>query len=145
VTARSGAATYGGVEVIGLPAGAADQQGIVAGYRIVSSLRLNPATPVLSLKAGSAKVTGSGSKRAVVLGVRNAGNTIQPVTGNVRLKGALGTRQRTLAAVRVLPGKTVNLLLSSVSSLRTGSYTATVQLTQGGKSTTVTKKLRITR
>jgi hypothetical protein len=145
VTARSGAVTYGGLEVVGLPAGAADRQGVVAGYRIVSSLRLNPATPVLSLKAGTAKVTGSGSRRAVVLPVRNAGNTIQPVTGSVRLKGALGTRQRALESVRVLPGKTVNVLLSSVGSLQPGSYTATVKLTQGGQSSTVTRKLRIAR
>jgi hypothetical protein len=145
VTASTGAPTFGGIEVTGLPTGADSKSGVVAGFRLVTSLRLNPATAVLSLKAGSPKVTGSGSKRAVVLPVRNTGNTIAPVTGNVRLKGALGTRQSTLAAVRVLPGKTVNVLLSSVGNLRPGSYTATVQLKQGGKTTTVAKKLTIKR
>ncbi len=37
------------------------------------------------------------------------------------------------------------MLLSSTSALKPGSYTATVRLTQGGKTTTVTKKVRVTR
>lgn len=145
VTASTGTSMFGGIEVTGLPAGTDSKSGVVAGYRLVTSLRLNPATAVLSLKAGSPKVTGSAGKRTLVLPVRNAGNTIMPVTGNVRLKGALGTRQRTLSSVRVLPGRTVNVLLGSGSSLSPGSYTATVELKQGGKTTTVTKKLTIKR
>jgi hypothetical protein len=142
VTAGTGASMYGGVEVIGLPAGADGQDGVVAGYRLVSTLRLNPATPVLDLKPGTPKVTGSGGARAAVLPLRNAGNTIQPVGISVSLKGALGTRRRT-DTLRVLPGKTVNVLLGSGAALKAGSYTATVKLTQGGKATTVTKKLRV--
>ncbi len=142
VTATTAASLYGGIEVIGIPSDA-PTSGVVAGYRIVSSLRLNPATPVLSLKARTAKVTGRGSDKAIVLPVRNAGNTVQPVDGSVRLKGALGTRQRDLSSVRILPGKTVNMLLSSARTLSAGNYTATVSLTQGGKTTTVTKKLRV--
>jgi hypothetical protein len=145
VTATTGASLYGGIEVIGLPDGADDQDGVVLGYRLVASLRLNPATPVLNLEAGSPKVTGKGSDRAVVLPVKNAGNTIQPVSGRVSLKSALGTRQRDLQSVRILPGKRVNVLLSSVSALKPGSYTATVRLTQGGKTTTISKKVRVTR
>jgi hypothetical protein len=145
VTASSGASLYGGIEVIGVPDGAEDKDGVVLGYRLVSSLRLNPATPVLSLVASSPKVTGKGSTRAVVLPVKNAGNTIQPVSGRVSLKGALGTRQRDLASLRILPGKRVNVLLSSTRALKPGSYTATVRLTQGGKTTTVSKKVRVTR
>ena len=145
VTASTGASMYGGVEVIGLPDGAADQDGVVLGYRLVSSLRLNPATPVLSLVAGSPKVTGKGADRAVVLPVKNAGNTVQPVSGSVRLKSALGTRNRDLSSLRILPGKRVNVLLSSTAALKPGSYTATVRLTQGGKTTTVTKNVRVTR
>jgi hypothetical protein len=142
VTATSAASLYGAVEVIGVPSDA-PSNGIVAGYRLVSSLRLNPAVPVLSLNAGAAKVTGTGAAKAIVLPLRNAGNTIQPVTGSVRLKGALGTRRRDLAAVRILPGRTVNVLLSNAGTLAAGSYTATVSLTQGGKTTTVTKTLRV--
>jgi hypothetical protein len=143
VTVRTSASMYGGIEVIGLPAGASDQDGVVLGYRLVSSLRLDPETPVLSLVAGNPKVTGKGSDRAVVLPLKNAGNTVQPVSGSVRLKSALGTRQRDLDALRILPGKRVNVLLSSTSALKPGSYTATVRLTQGGKTTTLTKKVRV--
>jgi hypothetical protein len=145
VTSPGGASLYGGIEVIGVPDGAEDKDGVVLGYRLVSTLRLNPATPVLSLVTSSPKVTGSGSKRAVVLPVKNAGNTVQPVSGMVSLKSALGTRQRDLESLRILPGKQVNMLLSSTSALKPGSYTATVRLTQGGKTTTVTKKVRVTR
>jgi hypothetical protein len=145
ITARSDASMFGGIEVIGVPTGADDQDGVVLGYRLVSTLRLNPATPVLSLVASNPKVTGSGSERAVVLPVKNAGNTVQPVSGSVRLKSALGTRQRDLDSLRILPGKRVNVLLSSTSSLNPGSYTATIRLTQGGKTTTLTKKVRVSR
>jgi hypothetical protein len=145
VTAGSDASLYGAVEIIGIPKGAEDEDGVVLGYRLVASLRLNPPTPVLELAAGRPKVTGKGSKRAVVLPVKNAGNTIQPVRGTVSLKSALGTRQRDLDSLRILPGKRVNVLLSSVKSLKPGSYTATVRLTQGDKTTTVKKKVRVKR
>jgi hypothetical protein len=143
--APSGGSAYGGIEVIGLPADAADQQGVVAGYRLISSLRLNPAMPVLSLKASAAKLVGTGAGRAIVLPVRNAGNTLEPVSGSVRLKGPLGTRQRSLGRLRILPGKTVNLLLSSAKSLPAGSYAATVRLVQGTQTTSITKRLRVKR
>jgi hypothetical protein len=145
VTARTGASLYGGIEVIGVPDGAEDKDGVVLGYRLVSTLRLNPTTPVLDLQAGSPKVTGKGSDRAVVLPVKNAGNTVQPVSGSVKLKSALGTRQRDLSSLRILPGKRVNVLLSSTAALKPGTYTATVRLSQGGKTTTVTKNVRVTR
>jgi hypothetical protein len=118
---------------------------VVLGYRRVTTLRLKPTAPVLSLGASQPKVTGSGAKRAVVLPVKNAGNTADPVSGDVRLKSALGTRQRDLDSLRILPGKRVNVLLSSTRSLSPGSYTVTVHLTQKGKTTTVTKKVRVTR
>jgi hypothetical protein len=143
--APSGGSAYGGLEVIGLPAGAAGKHGVVAGYRLVGSLRLDPATPVLSLKAGAAKLARTGAERAVLLPVRNAGNTLQPITGSVRLKGPLGTRRRSIGKLRILPGKTVNLLLSSAKSLPAGSYTATVRLAQGTERTTITKRVRIKR
>jgi hypothetical protein len=145
VTAATGASMFGAVEIIGIPSGAGDKDGVVLGYRLVASLRLEPATPEIDLSAGSPKVTGEGADRAVVLPVKNEGNTIQPVKGTVSLKSALGTRQRDLDSLRILPGKRVNVLLSSVKSLKPGSYTATVRLTQGGKTTTVSKKVRVSR
>jgi len=145
VTATTGASMYGAVEVIGIPDGAEDKDGVVLGYRLVASLRLLPATPEYDLAAGSPKVTGKGADRAVVLPVKNAGNTIEPVKGSVSLKSALGTHQDDLDALRILPGKRVNVLLSKVKSLKPGSYTVTVRLTQGGKTTSVSKKVRVSR
>jgi hypothetical protein len=145
VSSSTGASAYGGIEVVGIPAGSDDKDGVVLGYRLVATLRLTPATPVFNLVAGTPKVAGKGSDRAVVLPVKNAGNTVEPVKGRVSLKSALGTRQRDLESLRILPGKSVNMLLSSVRALKPGSYTATVRLTQGGKTTTVSKKVRVSR
>jgi hypothetical protein len=143
-TVTTGASEFGALEVVGIPSGAATQKGVVVGYRLLKSIRLDPAAPVYKLQAHAPKTTGSASRQQLVLPVENAGNTIAPVTGDVSLKGALGTRQRDLESVRILPGKTVNLLLTSTKSVKAGSYTATVTLKQGTTTTTVTKKkLRI--
>jgi hypothetical protein len=138
-------AEYGALEVIGLPAGASKQKGVVAGYRLISSLRLDPAKPLLSLKPGSAKLAGTSAARRLVLPVRNAGNTIQPVSGTVSLKGPLGTTQRTVAALRILPGKTVDVQLSTRKSLTAGAYTAKVKLTQGTQTTSIARTIRVKR
>jgi hypothetical protein len=134
---------YGALEVVGVPANLAKTKGIVAGYRLVNSLRYNAAKPVYSLKAGAAKVSGKGSKKALTLTVRNAGNTIAPVTGTVKLKGALGTKNGAVKATRILPAKSVAVTLASGSSLRAGSYTATVTLIQNKQKTTLTKKIKV--
>jgi len=144
VTATTGASTFGGIEVIGIPSDA-PTKGVVAGYRLISTVRLDPATPVFNVTAGTAKVVGKGAKRALVLPVKNAGNTVEPISGSVSLKGPLGTRRRDLGSIRILPGKTVYALLSSASGLSSGSYTATVTLKQGGKTFSVTKKLKVSR
>jgi hypothetical protein len=134
---------YGALEVIGLPADLDKSKGIVAGYRLVNSLRYNAATATYSLKPGAAKVSGAGKKKRLTLRVRNAGNTIAPVTGSVKLKSALGTKNGTVKATRILPGKSVAIALASMSSLRAGSYTATVTLIQNKQKTTLTKKIKL--
>jgi hypothetical protein len=144
VTATTGASTFGGIEVIGIPSDA-PTKGVIAGYRLISSVRLDPASRVYDVKAGKAKLVGKGSKRALVLPVKNAGNTVEPISGSVSLKGPLGTRRSELGSVRILPGKTVNALLSSAKKLSSGSYTATVTLKQGGKTFSVTKKLKVSK
>ena len=145
VTLRDAASVYGALEIIGLPADAASRKGVVAGYRIVSSLRYNPAARTYSLKAGAAKMTGSGSKRALALTIRNAGNTVEPVKGRVRLSGPLGTRNGSIKSTRILPGKRVALALAPASGLQAGTYKATVTLTQGKQKTTITKTVRVKR
>jgi hypothetical protein len=144
VAVTTGASTFGGIEVIGIPSDA-PTKGVIAGYRLISSVRLDPASRVYDVKAGKAKLVGKGSKRALVLPVKNAGNTVEPISGSVSLKGPLGTRRSELGSVRILPGKTVNALLSSAKKLSSGSYTATVTLKQGGKTFSVTKKLKVSK
>ncbi len=94
VTLRDAASVYGALEIIGLPADVATRKGVVAGYRIVSSLRYNPAARKYSLKAGAAKMTGSGSTRALALTIRNTGNTAEPVTGSGAAERAARHAQR---------------------------------------------------
>lgn len=134
---------YGALEVIGVPADLDKRKGVVAGYRLVNSLRYNAAAATYGLKAGAAKVSGTGKAKALTLSVRNAGNTIAPVTGSVKLKGALGTKNGTVKSTRILPGKSVAIALASGSSLRAGSYTATVTLIQNKQKTTLTKKIKV--
>jgi hypothetical protein len=125
--APAGGALYGAVEVIGLPADAATRQGVVVGYRLIGSVRLLPAQPKHSLKAGAVKLA---ARRAVVLPLTNTGNTLDPVSGTVKIKGVRGTLNSTVPELRILPGKTVNIGLSS--TLSKGGYSATVTLKQGG-------------
>ena len=134
---------YGALEVVGVPTDLAKRKGIVAGYRLVNSLRYNAAAATYSLKAGAAKLSGTGTKKSLTLSVRNAGNTVAPVTGSVKLKGALGTKNGTVKSTRILPGKSVAIALASGSSLRSGSYTATVTLIQNKQKTTLTKKIKV--
>jgi hypothetical protein len=134
---------YGALEVVGVPSDIEKSKGVVAGYRLVNSLRYNAATASYGFKAGAAKVSGTGSKKALTLTVRNTGNTIAPVTGSVKLKGALGTKNATVKATRILPGKSVAIALASLRSVRAGSYTATVTLIQNKQKTTLTKKIKV--
>jgi hypothetical protein len=122
----AGGSLYGALEVIGLPADAGKRTGVVLGYRLIGSLRLTPAKKKLSLSAGQVKRVG----RAVVLPLTNGGNTIDPISGDISVKGARGTLNDNIDELRILPGKKVNLELAS--GLKSGAYSATVTLEQGG-------------
>ncbi len=122
----AGGALYGALEVVGIPSDAAKRSGVIVGYRLVGTLRLLPAQKKLSLTAGAVKRVG----RAVVLPVTNGGNTLDPITGVVQVKGARGTLNDNVSALKILPGKKVNIVLGT--GLRSGSYNATVTLKQGG-------------
>jgi len=141
VTLTTGTSQYGALEVVGLPANVAKCKGLVTGYRIVGALRYKPATPAYALKFGATKIKSG----MATLAVTNAGNTVDAVSGTVRLKGALGTRQSSIRSVRLLPGKTIALGLASTKGLQPGRYTATVSLKQGKFKTSVTKKLTVKR
>jgi hypothetical protein len=144
-SAPTGGYLYGAVEIVGLPADVDTRKGVVAGYRILGSLRYNSTAPTYDLKVGATKVSGKGANKTLTLAVRNAGNTISPVTGTVKLKGPTGTKNASVKATRILPGKSIALGLLSGNSLSAGSYTATVTLTQNKQKTTVTKKITVRR
>ena len=79
----------------------------------------------------------------MILPVRNAGNTVDPVSGSVSISGGGSGRSGSLRSVRILPGKTVNFDLTARRGLRSGSYTATVTLRQAGTTRKVTRRFRI--
>jgi hypothetical protein len=127
----AGGSLYGAVDVVGLPTEATKKRanGVVTGYRLIGSLRLTPAAPRLRLRAGA--VTARGGR--LVLAVTNTGNTIDPVSGSIRLTGAAGGRTIGVAAQKVLPGATVELPLGSAKGLPKGRWTAKATLVQGGR------------
>lgn len=141
VTLTSGAPLYGAVEVIGLPADIAKRKGVVAGYRLVGSLRYQPAAKTYKLTVSAPKV----AKDMIVLPIRNTGNTNDAVSGSVQLKGPTGTRRGSVKATRVLPGKRINVALLSSKSLASGTYTATISVKQGTFKQTLKKTLRVKR
>jgi hypothetical protein len=119
---------YASVEAFGKPTKTKGRKGIIPQYRIISSMRLNPARRSFKLKTGAAQVRGG----TLVLPVRNLGNTIEPVSGTYTLSGA-GSRRGTIAGVKVIPGKLVGLSLGAVRGLKKGRYTVSASLVQAGK------------
>jgi hypothetical protein len=128
----AGGALYGALEVIGLPTDAATRKGVVLGYRLIGTLRLLPANKVYKLSLGKLKT----SKGAATLAVKNAGNTLDPITASIVTKGAGSTRRGTVDALRILPGKSVDVSLGK--GLPKGAYTSTISIVQAKK--TVLKK-----
>jgi hypothetical protein len=129
---------YGSVETIGVPVGAPKKNGITAAYRLIGTLRLNPpaARRHLAVRASALRRKGT----TIVLPVKNTGNTVSPISGDVRIKGAAGTSTGTVRSSAILPGATVNLGLGSTKGLPRGTYKVTVALVQDGR-----KVLRTTR
>jgi hypothetical protein len=137
-SAPSAGYLYGALEVIGVPTDAATRKGVVLGYRLVGALRILPTTPKYGLTAANVKAV----KGTAVIPVKNAGNTLDPVSGTVSVKGARGTKNLAIAAVKILPGKSVNV--PAGTKLAAGSYSAKVTLSQRGKKAlSVTKKFRV--
>jgi hypothetical protein len=141
VSASSPAAgyEYGALEVIGIPADAAKRSGVVVGYRLVGTLRMLPAQKRYSLTAGDVKRDG----KAVVVPVTNDGNTLDPVSGTVQVKGARGTLNDNVGDVKILPRKKVDVVLAP--SLRAGSYSATLTLKQAGNKLLTVKRKFVVR
>ena len=109
-----------------------DSKGIIPNYRLISKLRLNPAKKSYKFRTGAAQVRSG----AIILPVRNLGNSIDPIGGTFRLSGA-GSKSGNMAAIAALPGKLVGLNLGSTRGMRKGTYTVNATVKQGNKSTNV--------
>jgi len=142
LVARPGSGSlYGAIDVLGTPQGPRPRNGILARYRLLGGLRLNPAMAQrrLRVRVGAPR----GDAKGVVVGVRNAGNTVEPLTGSARIVGAIGTLRATIAPQRVLPGGLVEVRLRR-GHLQAGHYTAAVTLRQGGRQVAkVTRAFRV--
>jgi hypothetical protein len=125
---------YGALEVVGLPADVATRKGLVVGYRVVNAIRMLPSAPKPGVSAGTIKA----GKGTASLPLKNTGNTLDAVSGKVAVKGARGTSNLSVASVKILPGKTINVSLGS--KLAKGSFTAKITLRQKGKTVVNTTK-----
>jgi hypothetical protein len=135
---------YGALDIVGKPT--RRRRGINVTYNLISSLRFNPTAGArrLRLRAGRVRVSGRGSRRALLLQVRNRGNTVDPVGGSVDVSGPGGGRSGAISSMRILPGKMVNLRVTSLRGFRRGRYTASITLSQGNRNIlSVTRSFRI--
>jgi len=125
---------YGAVEVTGAPKyrGA---KGVKVAYRLVTSLRLFPPARARRYRAKPRRLFEHGTVRrgALFLAVKNAGNTIDPIGGRVRISGHGRTLSGIVSPQTILPGATVNLRLARLrGTLPRGRYRVGVRLTQAG-------------
>jgi hypothetical protein len=87
-------------------------------------------------------VLGRGNGRSLILEVRNLGNTLDPVAGNVRITGPT-PRNANIPQVGVVPGQVVQLKGGSLRGMRAGNYTATWTVTHGGRRWTTRAGFRL--
>ena len=123
---------YASVDILGKPTNTKGRKGIIPNYRLISKLRLNPAKKTYKFRTGAAQVRSG----AIILPVRNLGNSIDPIGGTFRLSGA-GSKSGNMAAIAALPGKLVGLNLGSTRGMKKGTYTVNATVKQGNKSTNV--------
>jgi hypothetical protein len=130
----SGGSQYGAVEITGTPTRRVNN-GINVAYRIVNSLRLDAPNGSQAYRAqvGGLVEQGSVKHGALLLAVRNTGNTIAPIGGSVRISGQGHSLRSNATSKVIVPGATVNVaLVQLLGSLPRGRYTVSTRLSQGG-------------
>jgi hypothetical protein len=137
----SGGSAYGSVEVIGIPVAQTKGTGAILGYRLISTLRLDSPSSARRIRL----VVGKAAERdgAATVAIRNAGNTIDAISGRVTIRGGTGVKRASIAAVRVLPGDTVGVRIGRVAGLPRGAYTVTIELRQAASTVVVRRKLHV--
>ena len=121
-----GGALYGGVDVFGKPTHTKGRKGIIPQYRIISKLRLNASHKIYKWRTGAAQIR----QRAVILPVRNLGNSIDPIGGTYRITGPSG-RSGSMKAIAALPTKLIGLNLGYTNGMKKGRYTIDATVIQG--------------
>ena len=135
---------YGALDILGKPV--KRRKGINVAYRLVSSLRFNPAAGKrkLRLATGRAGTVGRGSHKKLAVKVRNRGNTVDPVGGTVSITGPGGGRSGGISPKSIVPGHAIKLRVLGLSGMRKGRYTAAITLAQAGRNiVSVTRHFRI--
>jgi hypothetical protein len=123
-----GGSLYGGVDIFGKPTHTKGRKGIIPQYRIISKVRLNASHKSYNWRTGAAQIR----QRAIILPVRNLGNSIDPIGGSYRITGPSG-RSGTMKAIAALPGKLIGLNLGYTNGLKKGTYTINATVTQGNR------------
>ncbi|HEY1687293.1 MAG TPA: hypothetical protein VGF95_00345 [Solirubrobacteraceae bacterium] len=134
---------FGCLEVRGTPT-RHSKHGITVAYRLISTLRLNPSRKTLKAQVEGLGVVGKSSHSTLALTIRNRGNTVDPIGGTVRLTGPRGTLTDTVTSTRIIPGGRVRVTLQSLRKVPGGSYSASVSLTQDGRTVTrASRRIRL--
>jgi hypothetical protein len=134
----SSGSLFGSVDVFGKPTSTKGRKGIIPNYRLISKIRLTPSRKSYRWRTGAAQVRGG----AVLLPVRNLGNTIDPIGGRYTISGPSG-RSGNMPAIAALPGKLIGLNMGSTRGMKKGRYTVRATVTQGGRSATTNTSFTI--
>ena len=138
---RSGS-LYGGFQVFAKQTKAKSRNGIIPQWDLRGKMRLNPRSKRPNLRVGASDVTGRGDNRSLILAVRNTGNSLDPVGGTVAITGPTA-RNATITQVSVVPGQVVYLKGGAVKGMKRGNYTATWNVTMGGKRFTAKRTFKL--
>jgi hypothetical protein len=138
----SAGSLYGGIQVFAKNKRKKATNGIIPNLEVIGRLRVNPRSKRPNLRVGATDVVGKGNSRSLILAVRNTGNTLDPVTGTVKIAGPTG-RNATIPSVAVVPGQVVYLKGGALNGMKGGNYTATWSITQGGKRYTAKRTFKL--
>ena len=133
---------YAGFQVFAKQAKPTRRNGIIPQWDLRGKMRLNPSRKNPSLRIGASDVVGRGNNRSLILAVRNTGNTLDPVGGTVSITGPTA-RNATIPAVGIVPGQVVYLKGGALRGMKAGNYTATWNVTIGGKRYNVKRTFRL--
>lgn len=125
-------ALYGNIDVIGVPPTNKARNGVTVSYQLIGSVRVLPSKAREKFSATTTAMRESGSGHGELsVGIRNTGNTIDPISGTFHIQGALASVSGVVPSETIVPGATVFAPLTRIhGQLPHGNYTATLTLMQ---------------